>query len=98
MYVVVHHHFLDPPTAFERGGKLMRNEGAPAGVAVLQFYPAQDGTQAVCLWEAPSVDAVQRHVDSTLGDSSDNRCFLVEAEQAFAARPLGMRESAAVSA
>jgi hypothetical protein len=96
MYVVVHHRFIDLTTAFARGEKLIRNEGAPTGVVGLQFYPAQDGSEAVCLWEAPSVESVQQYVDSTLGDSSANACFAVDAEQAFADRPLGLQESAAV--
>jgi len=96
MYVVVHHRFIDPPTAFARGEKLILNEGAPEGVVGLQFYPARDGSEAVCLWEAPSVESVQKYVDSTLGDSSANASFAVDAEQAFADRPLGMQESTAV--
>ena len=96
MYVVVHHKFIDSPTAFARGETLIRNEDAPTGVIGLQFYPARDGSEAVCLWEAPSVESVQQYVDSTLGDSSANACFAVDAEHAFADRPLELRESAAV--
>lgn len=98
MYVVTHHRFIDPPTAFARGEKLIRNEDAPTGVVGLQFYPARDGSEAVCLWEAPSLESVQEYVDSTLGDSSSNPSFVVDAEQAFADRPLGLQESAAVRA
>jgi hypothetical protein len=42
-YVVVHHKFIDSPTAFARGQKLILNEHAPTGVVGLQFYPARDG-------------------------------------------------------
>lgn len=49
---------------------------------------------ATCLWEAPSVDSVQRYVDSTLGDASENSCYEVAAEQAFALQPSGIREAA----
>jgi hypothetical protein len=98
MYVVTHHRFIDPKTAFARGEKLIKNEGAPTGVSGLQFYPSRDGAEAVCLWEAPSVESIQKYVDSTLGDSSKNACFEVDSEQAFADRPLGLQESAAVRA
>lgn len=98
MYVVVHHRFIDPKTAFARGEKLIRNEDAPTGVRGLQFYPSRDGSVAVCLWEAPSVESVQSYVDTTLGDSSENSCFEVDSEQAFADRPAGLQESAAVRA
>ena len=98
MYVVVLHQFQDPPTAFARGEKLIMNEDAPAGVRGLQFYPSTDGSMAACLWESDSVDAIQRYVDATLGDSSVNTCFEVDPEQAFAEQPLGLRTPAAIRA
>ena len=97
MYVVVQHQIKDPQTAFSRGDRLIKNEGAPAGVRGLQFYPSRDGSAVTCLWEAPSVSLVQRYVDATLGDSSDNSCYDVDAEFAFARQPLGVRESAAAA-
>ena len=39
-------------TAFARGERLQRGEGAPQGTRVLQFYPSQDGTLVTCLWES----------------------------------------------
>jgi hypothetical protein len=97
MYVVVQHKFKDPRTAFSRGETLIKNEGAPTGVRGLQFYPARDGSGATCLWEADSVEDVQGYVDSTLGDASENLCYEVDAEQAFARQPLGIRESTAIA-
>ena len=98
MYVVVYHRIKNPPEALARGEKLIKNEGAPAGVRGLQFYPSRDGSAATCLWEANSVAEIQGYVDSTLGDSSDNTCWEVNAEMAFAERPLGMNRPAAVRA
>jgi hypothetical protein len=98
MYVVAQHRFKNPEVAFARGAKLIKNEGAPAGVRGLQFYPNRDGSSAICLWESPSVEAVQTYVDSTLGDSSDNTCYEVATEQSFSRQPKGIRESALISA
>jgi hypothetical protein len=98
MYVVVQHQIKDPQTAFARGEKLIKNEGAPDGARGLQFYPSTDGSAVTCLWEADSVDAIQEYVDATLGDSSLNTCYEVDAEQAFAERPLGLPASAAIGA
>jgi hypothetical protein len=92
MYVVVLHRIKDAPAAFSRGERLMTNEGAPSGVRVLQFYPSADRSTVTCLWEAPSVALVQTYVDSTLGDSSDNTCYGVDSDFAFARQPLGIRE------
>jgi hypothetical protein len=94
MYVVVQHRFTNPEAASTRGEQLIKNEGAPAGVHGLQFYPARDGSVATCLWEADAVDDVQRYVDDVLGDSSENSCYEVAHEQAFARQPLGIAETA----
>jgi hypothetical protein len=96
MYVIVHHRFTNPPSALERGMKLIKNEGAPAGTTGLQFYPSRDGSQAICLWDSDSVTDIQSYVDDTLGDASVNICWEVDGDQAFADRPLGLQTSAAV--
>jgi hypothetical protein len=98
MYVIVQHSFKDPQTAFARGQKLIKGADAPPGVRVLQFFPSADGPAATCLWEAGSVEAVQGYVDSTLGDSSKNTSYEVDADQAFAERPLGLPASLAIPA
>jgi hypothetical protein len=94
MYVVAMHRIKNVEAAFSRGEKLMKNDGAPSGVRVLQFYPSRDRREVTCLWEAPSVDLVQKYVDATLGDSSVNTCYDVDSEFAFGRQPLGIRESA----
>lgn len=94
MYVMVVHRIKNVEAAFSRGEKLMKNDGAPAGVRVLQFYPSRDRRDVTCLLEAPSVDLVQAYVDSTLGDASENTCYDVDSEFAFARQPLGIRQSA----
>lgn len=90
MYVVVQHHIKNPEIALARGQRLISGEGAPEQVKVLQFYPSQDLTEVTCLWESDRVESVQDWVDTTLGDSSENICYPVAAEQAFADRPLGL--------
>jgi len=97
MYVVVQHRIIDPETAFARGERLIKNEDAPEGVRGLQFYPSTDGSAVTCLWEAPSVGAIQQYVDSTLGASSENVCYEVEAGHAFARQPAGIGEVPALA-
>lgn len=97
MYVVAQHRILDPATAFPRGEKLLNGAGAPEEVRVLQFYPSVDASAVMCLWEAPSVDAVQGYVDATLGDASENTCYQVDAERALSRPPLGIAGAAPVA-
>ena len=98
MYVVVNHQIQNPETAFPRGERLMRGDGAPSGCRVLQFYPSSDATIVTCLWEAESVADVQQYVDPTLGDASVNTSYEVDSKQAFAERPLGLPATPAVAA
>lgn len=60
-------------------------ENAPAGVYGRQFYPSQDRTEAVCLWEADSVDAVRDYLDSLIEKASENAFFQVSSEHAIGA-------------
>lgn len=98
MYTVVQHRIKNPQTAFARGERLMKNEGAPVGTRVLQFYPSQDGSAVTCLFESDSVASIQEYVDSVLGDSSENTCYEVDAEHAFAQGPSGIPAAPAVIA
>ncbi|MEV8535518.1 hypothetical protein [Streptomyces sp. NPDC051211] len=95
MYAVVQHKILNPETAFSRGQALMDGTGAPDGTRVLQFFVHVDGSAATCLWETNSVEDVQGFVDETLGDSSVNVCYEVDAEKSFAESPAGLRSSSA---
>ena len=93
MFVVVQHTIRDAPVAFARGQNLLEGRGAPTGVQVRKFYPSADQSAVICLWEANSLDEIREYVDATLGDSSDNVYFEVDAEQA-----LGLPEPAVASA
>jgi hypothetical protein len=97
MFVVVQHAIKDPSIAFDRGRKLMVGEDAPPSTRVLQFLPSLDGSAVTCLWESSSVGSVEAYVDEVLGDSSDNVCYPVDAERAFAEAPTELAPSPAPS-
>lgn len=81
MKVVVQHEIRNTGSFQARGENLTGNP--PDGIRPHQFYPAQDFTTAVCLWEAPSVDALREYIDGTLGDSAANAYFPVAEEAAI---------------
>jgi hypothetical protein len=93
MFIVVQHTIKDAPKAFSRGQNLLDGTGAPPGVRVQEFYPSRDQSAVFCLWEGNSVDELREYVDATLGDSSENSYFEVDAEQAR-----GLPETAAARA
>jgi hypothetical protein len=80
MFIAVHHTITDPETAFARGQNLLAGNGAPPSVRVREFYPSRDKADVFCLWEGESLEEVRDYVDSTLGDSSRNVYFEVDAD------------------
>ena len=80
MFIVTHHTITDPETAFARGENLLAGNGAPPGMRVREFYPSRDKADVFCLWEGSSLEEVRDYVDTTMGDSSRQAYFEVDAE------------------
>jgi len=80
VFIVVQHTITDPETAFARGQNLLVGNDAPPSVRVREFYPSRDKAHVVCLWEGNSLGEVRDYVDATLGNSSQNAYFEVDAE------------------
>ena len=78
MHVAVIHSISDP----QRFWSAAEESELPEGVTLHSALPNEDGSRAVCLWEADSVDAVEKTVNETVGDVSDNEFFAVNAENA----------------
>ena len=92
MQVVGQHEISDPETFFS-GDPQEIADNAPSGVQARQFFPSQDRSTAVCLWEGESIDAVRDYVDSVTGDASRNTYFEVNTEYA-----MGLPEAASAGA
>jgi hypothetical protein len=80
MYIVVQHTISEPaafwnaadPTTFPPEPKLHHT------------FPTPDGTRAVCIWEADSIDAVRNLLEPLMGRFSRNEYFPVENREGFA--------------
>jgi hypothetical protein len=81
MYVVAKHRIKDADRFFSLSRTAAEN--APPRVHGRQFCPSRDRTEAVCLWEADSLEAVRDYLDSLAGDASDNAYFPVSTESAI---------------
>jgi hypothetical protein len=81
MYVVAKHRITNP----ERFLSLAESaaENAPAGVFGRQFCPSHDGGEAVCLWEADSLDSVRAYLDELSAGAAENSYFEVSAAHAI---------------
>lgn len=80
MFIVIDHEIHDATTFQQRAEKAFP---LPSGLQVHFFLPANDFSRAVCLYEAPSVDAVRTYVDGLLGDSCTNRYVPVAEDHAM---------------
>jgi hypothetical protein len=74
MYVGVIHRISDPE-AFQRAEDEAIEAGMPDGVNVPIIAKNEDRTIGVCIWDAPSLEAVQEMVESLVGPYSQNECF-----------------------
>jgi hypothetical protein len=79
-YVVAIHEIADP----DRFWNAADPSQIPAGITLHATYPQSDGSRAVCLWEADSVEAVRNLVDGTVGDASRNDYFEADSRHAGA--------------
>ena len=89
MQVVVQHRITDPEKFFSMDAEEVSG-GGPPGVQGQQFYPSQDKTVAVCLWETDSIDAIRDYLDAATAGASENTYFEVDGERA-----MGLPETAA---
>ena len=82
MYVVVEHEITDSETFFGKAGSVVEN--VTEGVKTVQFFPNPDKTRAICLWEAPTVEAVEEYLESpVIGESAKNIYYPVDTEVAM---------------
>ena len=84
MYVVVVHDITDPEKFWGTVQNAIAAGGIPEGIKVHACYPDPNGTRALCVQEADSVDHVQHFTEGTFGSASNNQYFEVAAHNGFA--------------
>ena len=92
MQVVAHHRITDPDKFFSMDADEVAG-GGPPSVQGRQFFPSQDKSVAVCLWEADSIDTLRDYLDPATRGMSENTYFEVDTERA-----IGLPEAAAAGA
>ena len=82
MLVIAQHTNITDPAAF--WSKAQSVIGAtPAGTKVLSVFPSQDGKTGTCVWEAGSVDELQKFLDTASEGLATNFCYEVNEAVAF---------------
>jgi len=89
MYIMVQHTISEPATFW--------NAADPTAISpklkLHHTFPTPDGTRAVCIWEANSVDELRDQLEPMLGRVSRNEYLPVENREGFA-RPSRVPETA----
>lgn len=73
MYIVAHHRIADPSRFWDVVQSI--SSQLPDGLALHQCLPRKDGTEAVCVWEAHSLNGVRSFIEAGVGDFSTNEYF-----------------------
>jgi hypothetical protein len=89
MYIMVQHSISEPATFWNAADP---NTISPK-LKLHHTFPTPDGTRAVCIWEAASVDELRNQLEPLLSHMSRNEYFPVENREGFA-RPSRVPETA----
>ena len=80
MYVLVQHTISDPSTFWNAADPTALSPKAK----LHHTFPTPDGTKAVCIWEADTVEALRNLLEPVVGKVSRNEYFAVENREGFA--------------
>ena len=75
MLVIAQHTITDPQAFWAKAQSVIGN--TPAGTSVLSVFPSQDGKTGTCVWEATSVDELQKFLDEASEGIATNFCYEV---------------------
>ena len=81
MHVIAVHTITDPEGFGAAVGPTL--EKIPSSMTLHSMFPSEDGTQAVCVWQAGSVEDVRSFVDGATVDLARNEYFPVVDAQAI---------------
>ena len=80
MFIVVQHSISDPSVFWNRADP---RDSLPKDVTLHHTFPTPDGTRAVCVWEADSIEAVRNVLEPMSAGVSRNEYFQVENREGF---------------
>ena len=75
LIIAQHTNITDPATFWTKAQTVIG--AAPAGTSVLSVFPSQDGKTGTCVWEAGSVDELQKFLDTASEGLATNFCYEV---------------------
>ncbi len=80
MFIAIEHKIHNPQKFQECAENVFP---LPDDLHVHHFFPSQDMSRAVCLYEAPSIDRLSNYLDEKLNPASTQQYFPVLTEHAI---------------
>ena len=87
--LIVAHHQIQDSEKFWSAAKAV-TENLPIGFKLHSVFPSTDMTIGTCLWEGPSVMAIQEFLDDNVGSISKNFCYEVNQQASIGLPQMGM--------
>ena len=75
MYVLIEHSISDPDSFFSTAESALSQ--MPPTIKLHHTFPTLNGTRAICVWEADTIDEVREFIESAVGRFSRNEYFEV---------------------
>ena len=69
------------PTTFaekDQDRAFFADKDFPPGFTLVGTVTQDDVSRTICIWDAPSVDELQRTLDEMFGDAAVNDCFVAD--------------------
>ena len=76
MLVIAHHDVKDPQAFWTKAQTV--TSILPPDLKLHSVFPSKDMKLGTCIWEAPTVNDVQKFLDENVGDVSNNTCYEVD--------------------
>jgi hypothetical protein len=80
--LIIAHHIINDPEAFWSAAQQV-TQNLPANLKVHGVYPSMDTKTGTCLWEANTVQEVQKFLDDNAGKYAKNFCYEVNVEKSM---------------
>jgi hypothetical protein len=77
MYIVVNHIISNPEDFWASAQKHLPNLPEAGVKRVLNIFPNQAMDKATCIWEADSIENLQKYLQEKLGSATNDSCFQI---------------------
>ena len=79
MFISVHHKINNPGEFWASAQKSLPNLPEASVQRVLNVFPSADMSEATCIWQADSIDALDKYLRSKVSDWSKETYFEINA-------------------